>query len=283
MPELPEVETMRRGVAPAVGARIVAFERLPCPRKPIQITPAIPQLRRRVEGTTIIAAERVGKRVILRLDTKDSLVFEPRMTGLLSTGDVPDPLYSRVRLQLRRGKPRQLSQITYWDRRGLGSIRLLTSEQFTQRYHSGNIGPDALAMTAQTYRERLGASSRSVKVALLDQRAVAGIGNLYASEILHLARIHPATACRDLAPRHWNAIAAAALEVLELAIRYEGSTPGDGTYRNALNKEGGYQNEHRVYAKAGEACPRCKRATIERIVQSQRSTFFCPRCQRTIR
>jgi formamidopyrimidine-DNA glycosylase len=118
-----------------------------------------------------------------------------------------------------------------------------------------------------------------VKVALLDQRAVAGVGNLYASEILHLARIHPARPCDELARRHWNAIAAAAREVLETAIRYEGSTLSDGTYRNALNKEGGYQNEHRVYAKAGEPCPRCRRGVIERIVQAQRSTFFCPRCQ----
>lgn len=119
-----------------------------------------------------------------------------------------------------------------------------------------------------------------MKVALLDQRAVAGIGNLYASEILHLAGVGPERPCRELKPKEWQAIAAAALEVLELAIRYEGSTLSDGTYRNALNKTGGYQNEHRVYAKAGEPCPRCTKGTIERIVQTQRSTFFCRRCQK---
>jgi formamidopyrimidine-DNA glycosylase len=68
--------------------------------------------------------------------------------------------------------------------------------------------------------------------------------------------------------------------VLREAIRYEGSTLGDGTYRNALNESGGYQNEHRVYARAGQTCPTCRRAEIVRIVQAQRSTFFCPRCQR---
>jgi formamidopyrimidine-DNA glycosylase len=135
-------------------------------------------------------------------------------------------------------------------------------------------------MTAEMYREQLGDSARAIKVALLDQKAVAGIGNLYASEILHLAGIHPGASCRTLAPRHWRAIADAALVVLETAIRYEGSTLSDGTYRNALNKEGGYQNEHRVYAKAGERCPGCERGTIERTVQAQRSTFFCPRCQK---
>jgi formamidopyrimidine-DNA glycosylase len=119
-----------------------------------------------------------------------------------------------------------------------------------------------------------------VKVALLDQRAVAGIGNLYASEILHLARIHPEQPCTRLTPRQWAAIENAALDVLETAIRYEGSTLSDGTYRNALNKEGGYQNEHRVYDKAGHPCSRCARVVIARIVQAQRSTFYCPRCQR---
>ena len=120
-----------------------------------------------------------------------------------------------------------------------------------------------------------------MKLALLDQRAVAGIGNLYASEILHVAGVHPARACRlTHAPRSGKRIAAAALAVLETAIRYEGSTLSDGTYRNALNQNGGYQNEHRVYDKAGRPCPRrgC-RGVVERIVQAQRSTFFCPQCQ----
>lgn len=279
MPELPEVETMRRGVAPAVGCRIVAVERLPCPRKPIAVEPTLATLRRRVEGTRIARADRIGKRVVLWLDSEDALIFEPRMTGLVLLADPPDPLYSRLRLSLRSGKgaPRQL---LYWDRRGLGGVRLLTPRQFNDRYGPHALGPDALAMTADLYRERLGQSARAVKPALLDQRAVAGIGNLYASEILHLAGVHPARACRLLTAAQWERIAASALEVLHAAIRYEGSTLSDGTYRNALNRSGGYQNEHRVYDKAGQRCPRrgC-RGTVERIVQAQRSTFFCPQCQ----
>ena len=112
-------------------------------------------------------------------------------------------------------------------------------------------------MTAELFREQLGGSKRAVKVALLDQRAVAGIGNLYASEILHLAGIHPAQRCDKITRAQWQAIADATHAVLEAAIRYEGSTLGDGTYRNALNQAGGYQNHHRVYDRAGEACPRC--------------------------
>lgn len=277
MPELPEVETMRRGVEPAVGARIVAIEKVRCPRKPIAIAPGLASFRRRVEGARIARTARAGKRVVLWTDHDDAIVFEPRMTGLLLVDDPPDPLYSRLRLRLRN---RAVPHITYWDRRGLGNVRLFSAAEFAERFSLDALGPDALDMTADLYRQRLGASRRAIKVALLDQRAVAGIGNLYASEILHLARIHPERPCTSVTPRQWAAVADAALEVLETAIRYEGSTLSDGTYRNALNKAGGYQNEHRVYDKSGQQCVRCRRGEIIRIVQAQRSTFYCPRCQR---
>lgn len=136
-------------------------------------------------------------------------------------------------------------------------------------------------MTGDLFREKLGGSRRAVKVALLDQRAVAGIGNLYASEILHLARLHPTQSCDRLTRAQWQAVADATQAVLTDAIRYEGSTLGDGTYRTALNREGGYQNHHRVYARAGERCQRCKNGgEVVRIVQAQRATFFCRGCQK---
>ena len=277
MPELPEVETMRRGVEPSVGAKIIAAERLPSPRKPILIAPGIAAFNRRVAGARIARTSRAGKRVVLWTDRRDAIIFEPRMTGLLLLDESPDPIYSRFRLRLR-GK--NAKQIIYWDRRGLGSVRLFTERQFNARFGLNKLGPDALDITAEAYRERLGKSLRPIKVALLDQRAVAGIGNLYASEILHLAGVHPGRPCRQLTLAQWEAIAAATREVLELAVRYEGSTLSDGTYRNALNNEGGYQNHHRVYDKASQPCPHCKEAVIQRIVQAQRSTFFCPHCQK---
>jgi formamidopyrimidine-DNA glycosylase len=277
MPELPEVETMRRGVEPAVGARIIAAERLPCPRKPILISPGLAAFNRRVAGARIERTGRAGKRVVLWTDRNEAIIFEPRMTGLLLLDESPDSLYSRFRLRL---SGRTAKQIIYWDRRGLGNVRLLTERQFNAQLGLDKLGPDALDMSADLYRERLGKSQRAIKVALLDQRAVAGIGNLYASEILHLAGVHPARACRQLTRPQWKSIAAATLEVLEIAVMYEGSTLSDGTYRNALNNEGGYQSHHRVYDKAGQPCPRCTRALIQRIVQAQRSTFFCPRCQK---
>lgn len=280
MPELPEVETMRRGVSGVVGATIVAVETTACPRKPISIQPSLARLKPRIIGTRIERTARAGKRVVLWLSSGDALVFEPRMTGLLLLDDPPDELYTRFRLRLGVPGRKKAKQLLYWDRRGLGIIRLYTPAEFEERFGLLALGPDALEMTVELYRGRLGKSQRSIKVALLDQKAVAGIGNLYASEILHAAGIHPERRCRQLTKRQWEALAAAAHEVLETAIRYEGSTLSDGTYRNALNRAGGYQDEHRVYAKAGATCPRCASGVIRRIVQAQRSTFYCPKCQR---
>lgn len=278
MPELPEVETMRRGILGVVGARIQDVERAPCARRPILISPRIDHFRRRVVGQRIRDVGRVGKRVIVHLESHDAIVLEPRMTGLVLVADPPTQEHLRFRCTLAGGKVREF---LYWDRRGLGSVRLFSPDEFEKTFNSGKIGPDALTMTAELFRERLGASKRPVKVALLDQHAVAGIGNLYASEILHLCQIHPARRCDKITRAQWQTISDATQTILEAAIRYEGSTLSDGTYRNAINGEGSYQNHHKVYDRAGESCSRCgPRGGVKRIVQAQRATFFCPNCQK---
>ncbi len=276
MPELPEVETMRRGILGAVGGRLVEVERLACPRKPINLAPRVDAFRRRTTGQDIAAIDRIGKRVVLRLGSGDAIVIEPRMTGLVLTCDPPDPLYLRLRFTVSGAK---LREFWYWDRRGLGHVRLLTPAQQLAALGPTKLGPDALTVTAELLRERLGGSRRAIKVALLDQKAVLGIGNLYAAEILFVAGVHPAARCDQLSRPVWRRIADATLAVLEEAILYEGSTLSDGTYRNVLNQDGGYQNQHRVYDKAGEPCGHCG-APIRRIVQAQRATFYCPGCQR---
>ncbi|MFN0017791.1 MAG: bifunctional DNA-formamidopyrimidine glycosylase/DNA-(apurinic or apyrimidinic site) lyase [Pirellulaceae bacterium] len=277
MPELPEVETMRRGILKAVGSRIAAAGRVPCKKQPILVQPGPAALSKKVVGQTIQGIGRVGKRVVIHLEEGDSLVFEPRMTGLVLVADPPTMEHLRFRLDLKGGP---LKSIWYWDRRGLGSVRLLSARQFQEQFQDGKVGPDALDITVAQMQQRMESSKRAIKVALLDQRALAGVGNLYASEILHLCGIHPARRCDLLRGEQWEQIHLRMREVLELAIQHEGSTLSDGTYRNALNKEGGYQNHHRVYDRAGDLCPTCSRGPIIRIVQAQRATFYCPECQR---
>ena len=133
-------------------------------------------------------------------------------------------------------------------------------------------------MSLETWREHC-RNSAAIKVLLLDQKVVAGIGNLYASEILHVAKIHPATPANRLKADQVRRLRDATLAVLEEAIRNEGSTLGDAAYRTALNQNGRYQNKHLVYRHTDEICPTCGEVPIRQIVQAQRSTFYCPVCQ----
>jgi formamidopyrimidine-DNA glycosylase len=276
MPELPEVETMCRGAAAAVGGTVTGAERPVCRLKPISVWPRIDVFRRRVTGRRIEAVDRIGKRVSLRLDSGAAIVFEPRMTGLVLLGEPPDEEHLRFRLTLTGARA---AQLLFWDRRGLGSVRLALPEQWNRLYGPEKLGPDALTIALPQWQERLAASRRPIKVALLDQRAVAGIGNLYASEILNVARIHPELPCSRLTPAAWQRLHQAVRVVLIEAIHYEGSTLSDGTYRNALNDPGSYQNHHRVYDRGGQPCRSCGRGIVQRTVQAQRSTFYCPVCQ----
>ena len=279
MPELPEVETMKRGIAAVLGCTITAVDRPPCKLKPIELAPSLATFRKRAVGRSIVGLARVGKRVVVELDSHDRIILEPRMTGLVLVAWPPNQEHLRLVISLAGGRRKtSAAELMFWDRRGLGSVRLVSPAEFEERYGLERVGPDALSVSPDMFRQRLAKSRRPVKVALLDQQAVAGVGNLYASEILHLAMVHPARPCHRLSADQWQAVHAAMLHVLEEAIRHEGSTLSDGTYRNALNEAGGYQNHHRVYDRADQPCSRC-RTPIVRIVQAQRSTFFCPSCQ----
>ncbi|MCP4189609.1 MAG: bifunctional DNA-formamidopyrimidine glycosylase/DNA-(apurinic or apyrimidinic site) lyase [Planctomycetaceae bacterium] len=276
MPELPEVETMRRGISPVVGCRIAKVKFPRCRLKPISVKPSRDQLRRQLPGCEIQSVDRIGKRIVLRLSSERSMIIEPRMTGLVLLSDPPNSAHLRLGLRL---ESETTPWLWFWDRRGLGTLQLLSNQQLKIRLGPAHLGPDALSISAKDLHERLQASRREIKVALLDQKAIAGIGNLYASEILHVAKIHPQQRCDQLTKNQYKKIQIAIREVLNEAIHYEGSTLSDGTYRNALNQTGSYQNHHRVYNLADQLCPRCKTQPINRIVQAQRSTFFCDKCQ----
>ncbi len=304
MPELPEVETMCRGIRGIIGMRVIEVMQPPCACRPCVLEPGVHEMRRRLLGQRVTDIERRGKRVMIVFESEQRLVIEPRMSGLVLLTEPPSVDYLRLRIDFdpchfsggngrgaERGEPsgRSTESVTrrtdrpgpllIWDRRGLGTIRLLSSDEYETRVNS-RLGEDALTISTDDLRQRLGRSGRAIKVALLDQTAVAGIGNLYAAEILFVAGIDPRLRCDKLTRPQWTRLHAAIGTVLTVAIAYEGSTLSDGTYRNALNNSGGYQNMHRVYDRAGDICSRCGEGVIRRIVQVQRATFFCPRCQR---
>ncbi len=279
MPELPEVETMVRGIRNHVeGRRIRQLIECRCSCRPITLEPGIVEINGRVQGQQITQVSRRAKRVMLELESGDAFVIEPRMTGLMLLDEPPSQNHLRLEWQFLDSG--EFSSVWFWDRRGLGTVRLLTPEERASVLGPDRLGPDALEIDEAEWRAVCAGTSTAIKIALLDQKRVAGIGNLYSSEILHRSRIAPETPARELTVQQIRRMASAVRNVLLDAIAHEGSTLSDGTYRNALNKAGGYQNAHRVYDREGESCPSCQRSEIVRIVQAQRSTFFCPRCQK---
>jgi formamidopyrimidine-DNA glycosylase len=282
MPELPEVETMCRGITGCVGRRIVAAT-LPRGRvRPITTAPRPAVLIERLAGRTIAGVFRRGKRVVLEVVAPGTtplwLVIEPRMTGLMLVADPPSAEHVRLDLALGAIRGAAVTRLLFWDQRGLGTIRLLDARGLERACGAAKLGPDGLVVTGEDLAARLDRSRRAVKVALLDQRAVAGIGNIYAAEILYRAGLDPRTSCRRLRADDWQRIAACTRAVLAEAVRHEGSSIGDETYRTATGITGRFQKRHRVYGREGRPCQRC-RMPIVRIVQAQRSTFFCPGCQ----
>ncbi len=275
MPELPEVETMCRGIAPIVGRKIARVFVPPCTFRPIVITPAIDVLHHTLQSQVVRAISRLGKRVVIHIGDH-ALILQPKMSGLVLLDQPPD--HEHLRLQIDFVRPAKL-RLLFWDRRGLGTVECLPQSDVQARIVSGRLGPDALQISFADFCQRLQQTARPIKVALLDQKLVAGVGNLYASEMLHAAKIHPAKVCAKLTRPKMFLLYEAMQRILITAIAHEGSTLSDGTYRNALNDPGSYQNQHLVYDRAGLPCSTCGAGTIVRIVQAQRSTFYCPKCQ----
>ena len=235
------------------------------------------QLRKRVLGATVVAVNRIAKRVLVELDTGDSIVMQPKMAGIAMVAEPPSEQHTRMVFDLRGAA---VDKFLYWDRRGLGTVSLWTPDQVEQNLGPTKLGPDASIVDQKTFVDRFSPIDREVKVAMLDQRIVCGIGNLYAAEILHAAKILPTSRCNSLNKSRWRRIHQETIRILCEAIEKEGSTLSDGTYRSAINGEGNYQNQHQVYDRENEPCLQCKTGLIQRIVQAQRSTFYCPRCQR---
>jgi formamidopyrimidine-DNA glycosylase len=281
MPELPEVETMRRGLLPIVGCVITKVEYPDIPYRPIVVEPSRDKLVERCQGQSIQSVDRIAKRVLVRLGNGDSIVMQPKMAGIAMLSDPPSQQHTRVVFQLTGN--RNVPQFLYWDRRGLGTVSLWTAEQVLAKLGPDVLGPDASIVEESIFVSRFRESKKEIKVAMLDQSIVAGIGNLYAAEILFAAKVHPQSRCGDITTAKWKRVHAETIRILQEAIEKEGSTLSDGTYRNAINGEGRYQNLHQVYDRENQPCKRCSNVKIIRMVQAQRSTFFCPKCQQQIK
>lgn len=272
MPELPEVETIVRDLRPRlVGRRL------------LRVQVGRHRLRRKwsrtwtkqIAGRQVCAVARRGKWIVLNLDGPRLLVHLG-MTGQFTVmaGDVPCAAHTHIVFALDDGR----TELRFRDIRRFGSVSYLAGPAELERFfRESGLGPEPWDVKPKYWRGCLAKTSRCLKAVLLDQRVLAGVGNIYADEALFEARLHPALLGKHLLARQAGTLRRAVVTVLERAIGSRGSSIRD--YVGGNGQKGNYQEEFRAYGRTGKPCLRCRKP-IERIVLAGRATHFCPQCQK---
>ena len=274
MPELPEVETIRRRLAPHLERRTIARGEILDFRltRPFEPTAVAAEL----EGEVIAHVDRRGKYLIFRFESLRALLIHLRMTGSLHhapAGTLQDDPYRRAVIRLDNG-----SDVAFRDVRRFGTWHLLEAEE-VEPYIAVRLGVEPLGsvFTTRFLRDRLTGRRAPLKAALLDQRTVAGLGNIYADEALWRSRLHPLREAGSIGPEEVSPLRRAIRAALEMGIARQGATLRD--YSQPDGSSGLMQHEFKVYGRAGEPCPRCG-TPIEKIRAAGRGTWYCPSCQR---
>ena len=276
MPELPEVETVRRRLEPLVGGRRIVDVRIDDPRLVRPELPAV--VAARLAGASIDRVDRRGKYLLVRLGDGATLVVHLRMTGNLLHGVDPATLaHVRAVLTFDDG-----STVTYTDLRRFGTWQVLEDDDALSAHLAARLGVEPLGdgFDGRALRRAFAGRRAPVKAVLLDQRVVAGVGNIYADEALHLARVHPLLPADAVSAAAVGRIAAAVRHVLELGIASQGASIRD--YRTPAGGFGSMQERFRVFDRTGEPCPECGTAIVK-LRAAGRGTHVCPRCQRAPR
>ena len=271
MPELPEVETTVRGLRPVLeGQRLTSVE----PRRADLRRPIPVDLRQRLTGATVTGLSRRAKYGLIDTDRGDTLIFHLGMSGRWRVD--PEELLAHDHLLIETAAGRRLALN---DPRRFGSLELLRTDEVAAYPPFVALGPEPLGpdfsgeMLARAFKDRVAPA----KALLLDQRVVAGLGNIYVCEALHMARIAPAREGGRIAPARLERLAEAVPAVLMEAIAAGGSTLRD--FAAPDGELGYFSKQFRVYGREGEPCPVCETA-VRRRAESGRSTFWCPTCQR---
>lgn len=272
MPELPEVETIVRQIRSAVVGRRI--ERASLRHHDVLREVTGRALERGLAGARVTGLERRAKHAVFRLDRGTRFVIQPGMTGgihVVGTGE--RDRYAVLRLGLDDGRT-----LLYRDIRRFGTLLLLDAGAW--RRYDAALGPEPLApdFSARDLARALGRSRQAIKKALMDQKLLAGVGNIYANEALFEAGIDPSKPAADLAPAAWGGLNRAVRRILRAAIRSQGSTIRD--YRTGTGESGGFQLRFKVYEREGEPCLHCGTTLTGTHAIDARITVFCHRCQR---
>jgi formamidopyrimidine-DNA glycosylase len=271
LPELPEVETIRRQLAPRVEGRALAEVAVDDPRWCAPLPAG--EVEAALTGRRVDQLGRRGKYLVWHLDGELHLLMHLRMTGTLLL-DPPDGTpYGRVRLTLDDG-----TRLSFCDPRRFGTGELARSSDELAAFFAARLGVEPLGpdFTAERLRELARGRSAPIKAFLLDQRTVAGVGNIYADEALFRARIHPLRPAGALRPIQLAALRDAVVAALSAGIEAGGATIDD--FRHADGVSGAFQDEFLVHRRQGEPCPRCG-TPVRKMVAGGRGTYACEHCQ----
>ncbi len=278
LPELPEVETVVRGLRPLLVGRTFARVGVFAPAASIVVSPSLApgRLETLLPGRTVTAVERRGKNILIRLSGRLTLWVHLKMTGRfrIAAPTAPRQRHDLVLFDLEGGDGRQLR---FHDPRRFGRLRLYPDAELDLQPGLAGLGPEPLEITAEAFVARCRRRARAIKPALLDQSFLAGIGNIYADEALHRSRIHPARLTSSLARRKLVALHTHLRELLQRAIAFEGTTLVN--FAGVEGRPGGFRDLLRVYGREGEPCEHCGAPIVRRRLGA-RSAHFCPRCQR---
>jgi formamidopyrimidine-DNA glycosylase len=281
VPELPEVETIVRQLAPLVAGRTLAGVEILDGRWCAPLPPAV--LAKTLAGRRVEHLRRRGKYIVWELDGDRYLVQHLRMTAVLLYDPVPDPPHARVRLTLSgpggTGAHRLAAHtLVVCDPRRFGTAELFDNTAALEQFFAARLGPEpfADAFTAAYLKGAMHARTRPIKAALLDQSVVAGVGNIYADEALFRASVHPARRAGQLSARQCEGVHAGVLEALQAGIDARGASIDD--FRHVDGVRGSFQDRFLVHRREGQPCPRCGAAVIKTVVAG-RGTYYCPRCQ----
>ena len=276
MPELPEVETVRRGLAPALEGH--RFTRVRARRADLR-RPLPDNFAERIEGRLVLSCGRRGKYLLIHLDDDQVLMVHLGMSGrIMIFRDPPPPLDPHDHVIFETGGG---ATIRYNDQRRFGLMDLARADNLESHPLLAGLGPEPLgnAFDGPVMAERLARRSAPLKSALMDQSVVAGLGNIYVCESLFRAGLSPRRKASTVGPVRARRLAEAIRQVLGEAIEAGGSSLRD--HRQPSGEEGYFQHTFAVYGREGEPCPRCTcGGAIRRIVQSGRSTYYCPLRQR---
>jgi formamidopyrimidine-DNA glycosylase len=271
VPELPEVETIVRGLRRSIVGKTIASADVRLPR--MAVAPSGVEFAQVLAGSRIVATRRRGKYAVIELDSGRALVVSLRMTGRLVVTKRKGAEYPRAHVVLRFAGGAGLH---FADVRTFGRMRLVEAgEAWDQELGMEPLSP---GFTPEAFIGMLAGRTRSIKAFLLDQRRIAGIGNIYACEALWEARIRPNRPAGALTRAAACRLHDAIVNVLRRAITKRGTSVDD--YVDAEGLEGGFQNDLRVYGRHGRLCSRCGTSRIVRTVIAQRGTWWCRRCQR---